>query len=183
MSDRPTFPGDVPAPREAPPVPLDRLERTLDPPPGVEDRVVGALRLEGLLGSAGRRAGLRFAPGWRAAAVAAGLALFAGGYAAGQAAGSRVAVDVLTSLQAADPAERAAALQRTGSAYVRAVTSLEGSDPAAAGHEVAVATLRAAAAELARMSPDDARLARVLAILNGSDADPAEGAMRTLLWF
>ena len=188
MTDRTPTPPHLAPDDEAPPVSLDALPRTLWPSDTLEHAVVQALCGEGLLGPrARRRRGPRVAArGWLAAAAAAGLALFAGGFALGQAAGGRATLETLEAVAAlrdGDEAERAALLQRTGSLGVRAVTGLDEAEDAGPGREVALAILRAAATELARLSPDDARLARVRAILEGSEAEAGPGVTRSVLWF
>lgn len=162
----------------ADPVPLDGLRRTMPPPPAVEKRVVRALRREGLLG---RAAPTRWTRGWLAAAVAAGIALFSAGLAVGQAMGGRATLETVMALRTDDAGQHAAQLQRTGTLYVQAMTSLEGGPPSDEGREVALATLRAAATELARLYPDDARIAALLSMLDDDRAAPGE--TRSVIWF
>ena len=161
------------------PVPLDGLSREVSPPAGLEERVVEALHGEGLLGVRVRPG---WGAGWRVAAAAAGLALFAAGFGAGQYAEGRAAVDLVAALQAADATERAALIQRTGSLYVRAVHSLDGAVLGGPGHEVARAALRAAVVELARLSPDDGTYGRILSILDGGEPG-SDSPSQTLFWF
>lgn len=161
-------------------VPLDGLPRTLDPPPAVEERLVGALRAEGLLG---RPARPRPHGGWLAAALAAGIALFVGGLAVGQSIGGRATLETVMAVRGTDAGEHAAHLQRTGTLYVEAMTALDGEmAPSDEGREVALATLRAALFELARLYPEDVRVAALLSLLEadpGDDPDPT----RSVLWF
>jgi hypothetical protein len=154
------------------------LPRERIPPSYLEERVVGALRHEGLIGPRWRRARV----GWMAAAAAAGVALFAAGTATGQwmVAARRGA--------ATDPADQAARVQETGSAYVEAVARLsdDGVASPAAGMEAARAALHAAALELARVRPDDATIQLVLAVLEeraSSGEGAAKGPRRTTFWF
>ncbi len=168
---------------EPAPVHLDPLVRDLIPPAGLEDRVVSALRSEGLVRPGGSHRRLR-AP-WMVAAVAAAVALFAGGFAVGQYTGGRSALEAVLTANATrggTPAERAAMIQQTGTLYVEAMNALQATDTYPQGREVALATLRAAVTELARLSPDDGRLARILAILNATPS-PADRAARSTLWF
>ena len=75
---------------------LDRLPREREPGRMLEQRTVRALREEGLLGGArpAARIDLRDRPWWRsAAAIAAGIALFAGGLSVGQMLGARQTAD------------------------------------------------------------------------------------------
>lgn len=153
------------------------LPRERVPPAYLEERVVGVLRHEGLLGPRWRQARV----GWVAAATAAGIALFAAGTATGQ----WMAAD---HGPGPDPADRAARVQETGSAYVEAVARLAegGGTTPSAGMEAAQAALHAAALELARVRPDDATIQLVLAVLE-ERAQPAGGAeevpRRTTFWF
>jgi hypothetical protein len=174
----------TPGEREA----LERLPKEEDPGRLMEERTVAALRERGLLspatdraGGAGRRATPAPPhPAWWAAAVAAGLALFFAGLAVGGARSTAAAHDLVLALREADAAERPTLIQETGSLYVDAVASLAqaraSGDEAAVGTgiEVAVAALYAAAYELARLHPDDARLRQVLEALDpAAEADPA----------
>lgn len=205
----------TPAERDA----LERLPRERIPPAHLEERVVGALQSEGLLhgpaavegaddrfrgpgkdrpdGPTGRPAAPRrshFLPwrarsGWAVAAAAAGLALFAGGTVVGQRMAVRDAGAAMAAALGDDPASRAARVQETGSAYVRAVAGLtdagaDGGDAAAL--EAATVALHAAALELARVSPDDTTIRLVLAVLEerlGTAGDEAAAEPRTTFWF
>jgi hypothetical protein len=170
------------------------LPRERIPSAALEERVVAALRAEGLLGNAspGARPAPRPMRPWMAAAVAAGLALFASGVAVGQWHAGRGVADALSAAldRTADPAQAATEVQEAGSEYVRAVAHLaelagdgRGSD-VASGTEAARVALHAAALELARLSPDDATLRLVLAVLEeraGAAADSV--APRKTIWF
>jgi hypothetical protein len=163
----------TPAEREA----LDRLPRTGDPGELLEERTVRSLRDRGLLGTGGARPGREeprrgpLHPAWWAAGLAASLALFFGGVALGQARSSEAAVDLVTALYTAEAAERPSLVQQTGSLYVDAVASLaavreQGDEEiVGTGVEVGLATLYAAAFELARLHPEDPRLREVLRAL------------------
>ena len=163
-----------------PPVRLHPLARTVDPPERLEERLVATLRSEGLVRD---RARTQSTP-WRIAAVAAGLALFTGGFAAGQLTNERSIAETVAALQALDGPRRAEVVQQTGSLYVRAMTSLHADREGDPGVEVALATLRAAAYELVRLDPDDARLRQVLTLLEREREAPGPGGeARTVLWF
>ncbi len=134
---------------------LGALPRESAPPPGEEDRAVRALRRRGLLPP----------PRWRrwaaaAGALAAGLALFAAGAMYGEARASSRALEAVLAQRDRDARATALLVQRAGSAYVTALVQLAASartapaDPAlAGGREAALATLRAASAELQRIAP------------------------------
>lgn len=171
------------------------LPARLEPPAHLEERTVARLRAEGLLApSRADLPGRRVARGWAIAAVAAGVALFGGGFVLGDVRGGQRTLDVVEALAGADAQRTAALVQRTGSAYVAALAALAEADTvdSAVGREVARAVLWSAAAELARLDPDDADLWRILQSLDPTaDVDPgsagADGAdtpaARTVLWF
>jgi hypothetical protein len=163
---------------------LAALPRERTPGRLLEERTVKALRTRGLLRARPRAS-------WLVAGLAASVALFAGGFAAGQWTATR---EVTTSLAAAHEQTAmyaAHAVQRTGSAYVAALMALARyrdstkSPGVAEGREAAAAALYAAASELARLAPDDA-LARALASIL-ADTDPqlrGESARaRNVVWF
>jgi hypothetical protein len=179
---------------------LDALPRERAPDPALEDRTVMALRTAGLLGAGtvARRPAVSPAAGWWAAGIAAALACFLGGLLAGQQLGSRQAADLVAQLRGDDAAQMAAVVQRTGSAYVSALAALgmlsegdagQAADPAAlaAGREVALNALWAAAEEVLRFAPDDAIAARIVAAFEAEErrsAPPANGAAtRRVVWF
>jgi hypothetical protein len=162
------------------------------PPGGLEERVVGALRNQGLLASSPRRAeGTRIWRGWLVAAAAAGIALFASGMATGQWMGARNTADVVSAVLDGDALSRALQVQQAGSEYVRAVARL--SDLAddlevevedlRPGREAARAALHAAALELGRLAPEDATIQLVLAVLEDRGRRAEEGMVRTTIWF
>jgi hypothetical protein len=150
----------------------------------LEERTVKALRARGLLHER-RRAS------WLVAGMAASVALFVGGFAAGQWTATR---EVTTSFAAAheQTAMRAAqAVQQTGSAYVAALMALarysdSTKNPGVAeGREAAVAALYAAASELARLAPDSPIARAIASVL--ADADPQlrgdQTRARNVVWF
>lgn len=177
------------------------------PPAELEDRVVEALRAEGLLSGGAKpsgkpllegRAGGRWwgrtadGPGraWWPVAVAASVALFAAGFAAGQFTGSRSTADALIAAREADATATAALVQQAGSAYVHALAALadrtgEDADPDAVrqGEAAALAAFTAAAAELARLDPDNQTAHQVLTLLTTrSEGGPSAASTQTL-WF
>ncbi|MDX1673483.1 MAG: hypothetical protein R3314_01680 [Longimicrobiales bacterium] len=173
---------------------LDRLPREADPGRLLEERTVAALKERGLL-EGGRRSrtdrivgrpGLGpFHPAWWAAAIAAGLALFLGGLALGQARSGITADDLMTALRSAETAERPTLIQQTGSLYVDALASLAADSPdretVGTGVEVGITALYAAAYELARLHPEDPRLRLVIQAL---ESRPTNGDPETdVHWF
>lgn len=155
---------------------LGALPRERDPGRLLEERTVRALRDAGLLatppagsgrsipseGPSGRRAW------WQsAAAIAAGIALFAGGLSVGQVLGARQTADALHTVFEDADARLAARVQRAGSDYVAALAALsegEGRVTADSGQalEVALTALWAAANEIVGLAPDDPLAARIL---------------------
>jgi hypothetical protein len=158
---------------------------------------------------------VRRAPGgpwlrpWMAgAAVAASLVLFASGVFLGQWLGTRSTAQAFLAVREQDAGQLAMTIQEAGSAYVSALAALselragdlrarevgqpgtEGSPLFSAagmqqGKEVALGALYGAAYELARMSPEDADVLRVLQILEDRKARE-EGygdAPRNVVWF
>lgn len=170
---------------------LDRLAREENPGRLLEERTVAALRRRGLLGPRGDRArparSLPPHPAWWAAGIAAALALFFAGLALGEARSTAAAHDLVLALRTADAAERPTLVQETGSLYVDAVASLarlrEDGDEAAVGTgvEVGLATLYAAAYEMARLHPEDRRLREVLQALDSPP--PADPEAAGVHWF
>lgn len=177
MTDEPARP-DLPEPIEwtaDEQKALSELPREADPGRLLEERTVRGLREEGLLGSSGRvdadpngrRA--HVGPSWwqAAAAVAAGIALFAGGVSVGQGMGARQAADAFQTVFQDGDALLAARVQRAGSDYVASLSALSDADgPTVADSgqavEVALTALWAAATEIVRLAPDDPLAARIL---------------------
>lgn len=166
---------------------LEALSRERQPSRLLEERVVAALRNEGLLRSR-RSAGRRSGRWWVAAAA---VTLFAGGVATGQALAARATADTVAAVVEADARASAALVQRTGSAYVTALASmanqrgsgsLESAD-ARQGSEVALAALRAAAEELARLDPDNALAKQVTLVLADTASVAGEGERQHVIWF
>ena len=171
---------------------LDALPGARDPRHELEDRVVHALQRRGLLPiplavSPGRR---HLVP-WLAAA--ASLALFAGGFAAGQFFGTRSgAAAALSGVQASrgTPAQVAAHAERIGTLYVEALAALnqlnDSTDTAtrSKARQVALLALGAVAGEVAHLAPDDPLAAAVLRGLNERTQEqrPAPST-RSVVWF
>ena len=137
------------------------------------------------------------------AAVAASLALFSSGVFLGQALGTRSTAQAFLAVREQDAAQLAMTIQEAGSQYVSALAALgelrvaetdesgeEGRMPFSVaelrqGREVAMGALYGAAYELARMSPDDMDVMRVLQILE-ERKDREEGYTghaRNVVWF
>jgi hypothetical protein len=134
------------------------LPRDAEPGRMLEERTVAALREHGLLGRR-RRAWARPAP--FLAAAAAAVALFVSGLAVGQWLGTRTVVTSVASANHESALQMAAAVQRSGSAYVAALTALAqvadstNGPSVEQGREAALAALYAAVAELMILAPDD----------------------------
>ena len=167
---------------------LARLPREREPGRMLEERTVRALREEGLLAAGaanadgtprGARIDVRHRPWWRsAAAIAAGLALFAGGLSVGQMLGARQTADAFQTVFEDGDVLLAAQVQRAGSDYVAALAALTAADGGAVADtsqalEVALTALWAAANEIVRLAPDDPVTAR---ILQGFEAKAQESA-------
>lgn len=187
---------------------LDALPREVDPGRLLEERTVAALKERGLLHGtesdvevAGPRLGPgsrlqpsatpgsglagRFHPAWWAAGIAAALALFFGGMALGQNRAGLTTEQLATALRSADAAERSSLIQQTGSLYVDAIAGLamnvRDGETVGTGVEVGLTALYAAAYELARLHPEDARLRAVLQAL---ESHPTNGDPETdVHWF
>ena len=172
---------------------LESLPREQAPPRALEDRIVMALRHEGLLRApAPLRLSLR--PAWIAIGAAACLALFTGGFLVGGWMEARHTTNLLATMhekEAASAANAAAEVQRTGSAYVAALAALAGfaADTSRTdlkqGREVAVNALHAAANELVRLAPDDPVAVRILqGMSNQRRSDNANAASpRRTVWY
>jgi hypothetical protein len=147
-------------------------------------------------------------PWMMGAAVAASLVLFASGVFLGQRLGSQSTTQAFLAVREQDAGQLAMTIQEAGSAYVSALAALSelraaelradpGGQPGPGGNplfsasemeqgrEVALGALYGAAYELARMSPDDTDVLRVLQILEDRQARE-EGygdAPRNVVWF
>jgi len=171
---------------------LADLTRERRPPEDLEQRVVRALRAEGLLAPP-RPLRLPRSPAWIATAAAASIALFVGGFALGQWVASRQAAELLVAMHQRDAAQASALVQRTGSAYVSALGALAsvsgsaGPQEVAAGREVALNALRAAADQIVRLAPEDPLAVRILQAVHGGAArdslDAGGEVASRLVWF
>jgi hypothetical protein len=167
---------------------LDALPRERVPGRMLEERTINALRDGGLLGSAAparqsvegpARKGERGRPWWTAAAaMAAGIALFAGGLSVGQMLGARQTADAFQTVFEEGDARLASRVQRAGSDYVTALEALAEAGDAAADTgqalEVALTALWAAANEIVRLAPDDPLTARILQGFEARAVDAGE---------
>jgi hypothetical protein len=168
---------------------LATLPREAEPGRLLEERTVRALREAGVIAAPAARP-RRFRAGWLGGAVAAGIALFVSGVAAGQWMGARESRALVEAVRAEDSRAATLAVQRTGSAYVQALARLAASGDSAGaaadpqGREVAAAMLRAAADELLRIAPDDPVAAAVLSAYQ-RDSVPASSAAgkQRVVWF
>jgi hypothetical protein len=105
-----------------------------------------------------------------AAAAAASVAIFLGGFTLGQEIANGRANRMVIEMRKQDAAQAAAMVQQTGSAYVAALSALAdmARDPhahgneLASGREVATNSLHAAASELVRMAPEEPLAAQIL---------------------
>jgi hypothetical protein len=172
---------------------LDALPRERAPRAELEDRVVAGLQRRGLLPiPLALRTGRRHLVPWLAGAVAASLALFAGGFAAGQFVGYRSgAAAALSGVQAGGTATQVAAhAERVGALYVAALAALNQMNDTtdvttrAKARQVALTALGAAAEEVAHLAPDDPLAAAVLRGLyeRTQEQRPAPST-RSVVWF
>jgi hypothetical protein len=179
---------------------FESLPREMMPSRLLEERIVSELRARGHLGEEQpvRR------PTWRrswnpfplAAAAAAGVALFASGLAVGQWLGARHTAETMLALQRQDSANAAAAIQRTGSAYLSALGAVAQASASSDPKEVARARVAAqnilheAANEMVRLAPDDPVSAHILqgfdkvqpASIKGT-VPPSSDGKKSLVWF
>jgi len=179
----------TPAERRA----FEALPREAKPPAGLEDRTVALLRSRGVLAvplRPVRGSPRRWQPAWLVGALAASLALFASGFAAGQYLGARSATIAAAIGLGSSLAERTQHVQRTGSEYVAALSSLiqerDTSDAAARVHatQTALDALGAAAREVARLAPDDPLAGAVLrGLTERRRATQAPAAQRAVVWY
>ena len=181
---------------------FQRLPREARASDLLEERIVRSLRDEGILGRGGKR-GLWLRPWMTAAAMAASLALFTSGIFMGQWMGTRSMAQAFLAVREQDAAQLAMTIQEAGSQYVSALAALSelrasafgqggeegGSLFSAAdlqqGREVAFGALFGAAYELARMSPEDMDVLRILQILDErrDREDGYSNNARNVVWF
>jgi hypothetical protein len=163
------------------------LRRNLESPRILEERIVSALRAEGLLARPKPRVE-RFP--WLVAAVAAGAVLYLGGIATGQWLANRQTAGMLTTIEQNGAMQAAALVQQTGSAYAQAIAAL-GRVPVTAdsqhlmqGREVALTALYAAANQVVRLAPDDPVVVRILQVLDRERPDSGlSRTTRRVVWF
>lgn len=185
-----------------------RLPREAEPPDLLEERVVGALRDEGILRSASPRGAAAPAhAGWFRswmipASMAASLVLFGAGLVTGHWMGTRGTTEAFLAVRDQDAAQLALRIQEAGSAYVSALAALgelrgaagQGTEaePMATqaatgirqGQQAALGALYGAAFELARQAPGDADVFRILQILEERRTRDLGGApARNVVWF
>ena len=181
---------------------FQRLPREAQTSDLLEERIVRSLREEGVLGRGGGKGGwLR--PWMTAAAVAASLILFTSGIFMGQSLGTRSTAQAFLAVREQDAAQLAMTIQEAGSQYVSALAALSelgafafgqggeegGSLFSAAdlqqGREVAFGALFGVAYELARMSPEDMDVLRILQILEErrDREDGYSNNARNVVWF
>ena len=172
---------------------FESLPRETMPSRLLEERVVSELRSRGLLGARMRR--LVWGPLQIGAVAAAALALFASGLAVGQWMGARHTASAMLALQRQDAASTAAAVQRTGSAYLSALGALAQASASSDPQEVARAraaaqrVLHDAANEMVRLAPDDPVSAQILQGLDrarieaASKSAKAPDSNQRLVWF
>jgi hypothetical protein len=179
----------TPAERQA----FRALPREGEPPESLEDRTVALLQARGVLAVPLRPIGAaprRWQPAWLVGALAASVALFASGFAAGQYLGARTATIAAAVGLGGSIAERTQHVQRTGSEYVAALAALaqERDTGDVAGRQRATQTalfaLGAAAQEVARLAPDDPLAAAVLRGMTERrrQAQPP-AAQRAVVWY
>lgn len=163
---------------------LAALPRERTPGRLLEERTVKALRARGLLHERRRMS-------WLVAGLAASVALFAGGFAAGQWTATREVTTSLATAHEQTAMHAAQTVQQTGSAYVAALMALARyrdstkSPGVAEGREAATAALYAAASELARLAPDDPMARAIASVLADIDAQQRgeTARARNVVWF
>jgi hypothetical protein len=162
---------------------LEALPRERQAPRPLEERVVNALRREGLV----RTPGAARPPWWSvrlafAPAMAAGLLLFAGGVLLG----ARLAPPAAAPAGAG--ADRATRIEQSGAHYLDALAALSRSSDTAQsversrGRQAAGRVLRQAAQEVVRLDPNDALAARILGRPDAADAQLASNDATHIVW-
>lgn len=173
---------------------FEALPKERAPRAELETQVVAALQRRGLLAIplTSRAAGRRHVMPWLLGAVAASLALFAGGFATGQYFGARSgAAAAISGVQASGSAvEVAAHVERAGTMYVAALVALNQLNDSAdaptraRARQAALTALGAAAEEVAHLAPNDPLAAAVLRGMNerSREQGPAPSS-RSVVWF
>ena len=191
---------------------FDELPREASPSEFLEERIVGALREDGILRSASGSPARRgeshrhLVRPWvvATASMAASVMLFGSGVAVGQWMGTRSTERILLAVREQDNRLVAQRVQEAGSAYVHALAALAelrdspatgargGSRVSPAqvaseiqqGGEAALGALYAAALELARVTPGDPDIARIQQILEERRFEPVSGSGVTkTVWY
>jgi len=170
---------------------FDTLPRERIPSRSLEERTVQALRGRGLL-RAPRRSGITLSTKW-AAAAAAVAAVLVGSFGLGLYAGSRQTERAMLAMHEQDSLRLAAEVQRSGTAYIQALTALAESprrrDPDAheQGREAAVAALHAAAELVVSLTPEDPLATNIVRVSEETKRDRSdvgkERAERRIVWF
>jgi hypothetical protein len=178
--------GLTPDEREA----FEALPRERMPSSFLEERVVRALKKQGIIRSRPVITGARLA--WLAAGIAAALALFVSGLAVGQAMGVRQTADALAGVYTRPTDLAAARVQSTGSAHREALSALVTATGSAEpqevqqAREVALAAFWAAANEIVRLAPDDPVALRILQEAERGPSGRGPGASEdttSVVWF
>jgi len=173
---------------------FDALPRARSPSEFLEERVVGRLRREQLLGVARRRSGRGWSPSWLAAGVAASVALFAAGIVVGQWLATRSTLEAMVTVQQHSAEQAATLVQRSSSAYTAALAALArvpasaDSSEVAQGKAAALTALYAVAEEMVRLAPNDPVVVRILQAFDqrtstDPGSNPVSGGARQVVWF
>src|SRR5262245_2752996 len=174
---------------------FESLPREMMPSRVLEERIVSELRTRGHLHEPQHVRRPAWRPAWSpfplAAAAAAGIALFASGLAVGQWVGARHTAETMLAMQRQDSANAAAAIQRTGSAYLSALGAVVQASTSSDSNEVARARLAAqnilheAANEMVRLAPDDPVAAHILQGLDRAKVQAASASpdnKKSVVW-
>lgn len=171
---------------------LGKLQRQRQPSPELEDRMVRAMRLLGLV----QPDATAFRKHWYwpgAFRIAASIAVFAGGVLLGHTLGSQPKTTHQVSAAESTPWDLAAQVQKTGSSHAAALGMLANRvatarpDEVDLAREVALASLRAALQQMALLDPSDPTPARLLDELHaaglGGPMPIRMGDEPWLVWF
>lgn len=155
----------------------------------LEERTVRALRARGLLTPVGARFS---SPAWIGAAAAAGVALFAFGFATGQWLETRHSQAAFMAMHREDSAQLASVVQQAGSDYVAALSRLaQAADTAtppqlSRGREAALTTLHQAANAMLRIAPNEPvaeQIVQGLELARSRDTTLVASAPQRVIWF
>ncbi|HEY2956356.1 MAG TPA: hypothetical protein VGK89_14045 [Candidatus Eisenbacteria bacterium] len=170
---------------------LESLPREREPERPLEERIVRALRAQGLLAPPVPFRLVPPAMAWLAAAAAL-VVVFAGGMGLGAWLEARHTTQVVLDMHQRDAAAAAALVQRTGSAYVSALSALASFSGRArpqelqSGREAAVSALQAAANQTVRLVPEEPIAVDILqGMARAARGDTLEAAAepRRVVWF